>query len=190
MSSESRNERACRKEVKDKIKQRNEEQRARAEAAKMQKEARLLQTDVEEMLADREQMVMDAVEMRKTDPEGAKSIMARGADIDERIKLAKRAIYMYRNGYTNAKVIALTNRSLSLLAKLNDSEVVFKSQKQLDKLRRDVIRHRIMLDKQNQANREEIDIYLNECDAISANSAFEQDVLAAERMAQIDDIDN
>ena len=73
---------------------------------------------------------------------------------------------------------------------INSSDVVFKSQKELAALRKKDAIHAIALEMQDRAYQEELAIFLGGNNTTGAGSAFEQDVLAAERLAEIDSIDD
>ena len=190
MNNNSKRAREINKQAERELERRQREQQALVDAEQLKRDANQLNADIEMMENERKRLVAAAVELRKTDPEGATTLIAQGASLDAVIKNAKRAVIAAQFGTTRSKISELTRRSLELLEKINSSDVVFKSQKELAALRKKDAIHAIALEMQDRAYQEELAIFLGGNNTTGAGSAFEQDVLAAERLAEIDSIDD
>lgn len=190
MSNNSKRAREISKQAERELARRQREQQALVQDEQLKRDALQLNADIKMMETERQRLIAMAVDLRKTDPEGATTIIAQGASLDMAIKNAKRAVIAAQFGTTRSKISEMTRHSLELLEKINSSDVVFKSQKELTALREKAAIHTIALKMQDRAYQEELAIFLGDNNTTGAGSAFEQDVLAAERLAEIDSIDD
>ena len=141
------------------------------------------------MSFERDRFINETVALRKTNPEAAKIMIARGATIDAAILQAQKALAMADSLGIEKRITDLIEESFALIRKLNTAPVRFRTKKELEKLHRDSKLHTIMRDLAESSRQQEWGIYTDEIGS-GVGSTFEADVLAREREAAIEDIDD
>ena len=91
----------------------------------------------------------------------------------------------------HGKIEQLISESISLMRAINTTSVKYTPKKQRDKLRKEKQLHDMMQQLAREARMDELGIYTGGITPSDGKgSAFEADVLAAERKAQIDEFDD
>lgn len=191
MYNEKANKKACFKEAEKEYIRRQKEQDQRNSEQNIQLEKVRISSKVDHLQAERDKLVMEAVELRRIDPEAAKLIIAQGADIDAAIRQARKTLATANGMSLQSRVEELIDESISLMRDINTRPISYTSMKNRKKLRREKAIHDIMHELAAKSREEEISLYTGGIISTSgAGSAFENDVLAAERKALIEEIDD
>ena len=191
MYNEKANKKACFKEAEKEYIRRQKEQDQRNSEQNIQLEKVRISSKVDHLQAERDKLVMEAVELRRIDPEAAKLIIAQGADIDVAIRQARKTLATANGMSLQSRVEELIDESISLMRDINTRPISYTSMKNRKKLRREKAIHDIMHELAAKSREEEISLYTGGIISTSgAGSAFENDVLAAERKALIEEIDD
>ena len=191
MYNEKANKKACFKEAEKEYIRRQKEPDQRNSEQNIQLEKVRISSKVDHLQAERDKLVMEAVELRRIDPEAAKLIIAQGADIDVAIRQARKTLATANGMSLQSRVEELIDESISLMRDINTRPISYTSMKNRKKLRREKAIHDIMHELAAKSREEEISLYTGGIISTSgAGSAFENDVLAAERKALIEEIDD
>lgn len=191
MYNEKQNMKACFKEAEKEYSRRQKEQDQRNSEQNIQLEKVRISSKVDHLQAERDKLVMEAVELRRIDPEAAKLIIAQGADIDAAIRQARKTLATANGMSLQSRVEELIDESIGLMRDINTRPISYTSMKNRKKLRREKAIHDILKEMAAKSREEEISLYTGGIISTSgAGSAFENDVLAAERKALIEEIDD
>ena len=191
MYNEKENRKACCKEAEKEYIRRQKEQDQRNSEQNIQLEKVRISSKVDHLQAERDKLVMEAVELRRIDPEAAKLIIAQGADIDAAIRQARKTLATANGMSLQSRVEELIDESISLMRDINTRPISYTSMKNRKKLRREKAIHDILQEMAAKSREEEISLYTGDIISTSGvGSAFENDVLAAERKALIEEIDD
>lgn len=189
--NERQMEKACKKEALKALKKQGEEQRARQAEQEIQHNKERISSQIDVMLKERNTLVAEAVELRRTDPAAAEYVIALGREIDETIKEACGVLAMSNGQALQRKIEKLIDESISLMRAINTTPVKFTPKKERDNLSNQKKLHDMMQKLAREARRDELGIYTDGIIPSSGKgSAFEADVLAAEKRAQIDEFDD
>ena len=184
-------QKACKKEAMDALKRQDKEQQNQYIEQEIRRNKARISSQIDDMEQQRNTLVDEAVALRKTDPESASYVIAMGNEIDKAIKQARAALAMANGQALQGKIENLIDASVALMRTINTSEVQFTPRKYRKDLAKQKRIHDMMVKISRQARDEELGIYLNSVvPSDGKGSAFEADVLAAERKAQIDEFDD
>ena len=189
MMSEAKARKMCLKEAQAEMARRDKAHADTAAAQEVCRRKEIINTQLQGLRAERDRFIDETVELRKTNPEAAKIMIARGATIDAAIQQAEKAMAMADSLQIEDRITALIEESYALIRKLNTAPIRFRTKKELEKLERDSKLHTIMRDLAEQSRQKEWGIYTGEVGS-GIGSTFEADVLARERAAAIEDIDD
>ncbi len=189
MISEVKARKVCLKTAQAEKARRDKEKENAAAAQEVCRRKEVINGKLQNLRIERDRFIDETIELRKTNPEAAKIMIARGAAIDVAIAQAEKAVAMADSLGIEERTNALIDESFSLIRKLNTTPVRFRTKKELEKLERDSKLHSIMRELAEQSRRQEWGIYTEDVGS-GAGSTFEADVLARERAAAIEDIDD
>lgn len=182
---------ACKKEAIQALKKQDEEQQARQTEQAVQRTKTHINAQMDSMLNERNALVAEAVELRKTDPEAAAYVIALGYDIDLTIKQARGVLAMANGQALHSKLERLMTASIALMREINTTPVKYTPSKERDRIRKENQLHNMMQKLARDARLDELSIYTGGITPSDGKgSAFEADVLAAERKAQIEEFDD
>lgn len=187
MSETSKRARQLYKQAKSILESRNEEDKIKADTTT--KIVRL-NSSIEALKEKREELINLAVCYANNDPELYKMAITQGELIDKCIKRAAQAVTSAEFASTREKIDKVTIDALNLLEKINKCPVVCKTKKELAKLDEEIKIYAIQKEIQGQTLDQQISMYLGSYTDDGAMGAFEQDVLAARRKAEIEGIDD
>lgn len=189
MMSEAKARKVCLKEAEAEMARREKEQANAAAAHEVSRRKEVINGKLQELREERDRFIDETIELRKTNPEASKIMIAKGAAIDIAIQQAEKAVVMADSLGIEERISALIDESFSLIRKLNTTPVRFRTKKELAKIERDSKLHSIVRELAEQARQQEWGIYTGEIGS-GVGSTFEADVLARERAAAIEDIDD
>lgn len=115
-------------------------------------------------------------------------MIARGASIDAAILQAQKSLAMADSLGIERRIEDLIEESFSLIRRLQTEPVRFRTKRELKRLKEESEIHSIMQDLAAQSRAKEWEIFTDDVSS-GVGSTFEADVLAAERQAEIEDID-
>lgn len=189
MSAESKARKQCLQEAKQELARRERDKQESQAAHEIARHKEVINSKLAVLKEERERFVQETVALRKTNPEAARIMIARGAAIDAAILQAQKSLAMADSLGIERRIEDLIDESFTLIRKLQTEPIRFRTQKELKKLKEESELHSIMQDLAEKSRQKEWAIYTDEIGS-GAGSTFEADVLAAERQAQIDDIDD
>lgn len=189
MSAESRARKQCMAEAKKELVRREKEQQASVAAQEVAQRKTAINGKLGQLQEERNRLIKQTVELRKTNPEAAKIIMAKGARIDYVLMQAQQALALADSLGIERQITDVLDDAGKLIRKLNTEPVRFMTEKELKKLAEETKIHGIMMDLADQRRGVEWGIYTGDVGS-GVGSTFEADVLAAERQQQIEDIDD
>lgn len=179
----------CMRETLEELERREKEQANAVTVEELRRRKEATYNQLQDLRTERNRFIDETVELRKTNPEAAKIMIARGAAIDAAIQQAEKAMAMTDSLQIERRISALISESYSLVRKLNNTPIRFLTKKELAKLRRKNKIFTIMRQLAEQSRQQEWEIYTGEIGS-GVGSTFEADVLARERAAAIEDIDD
>lgn len=190
MYNEKANRKACFKEAEKEYARRQKEQEQRNSEQNIQREKVRISSKVDQLQAERDKLVAEAVELRRIDPEAAKMIIAQGAGIDAAIRQARRTLATANGMSLQSRIEELIDESIGLMRDINTRPITYTAKKNRKKLRREKAIHDIMRELATKSREEEMALYTDGIISTDGvGSAFENDVMAAERKALIEEID-
>jgi hypothetical protein len=189
MSAESKARKACLQEAKQELARREHAKQESQAAQEVAHRKEIINGKLAGLQEERNRFIQETVALRKTNPEAAKIMIARGASIDAAILQAQKSLAMADSLGIERRIEDLIEESYSLIRKLKTEPVRFRTKKEIKKLKEESEIHSIMQELAERSRREEWAVYTDEIGS-GAGSTFEADVLAAERQAEIDDIDD
>lgn len=188
MSAESRARKACLQEAKQELARREQERKASQIAKTVAQRKEVINGKLVALQAERNRFIQETVSLRKVNPDAAKIMIARGASIDAAILQAQKSLAMADSLGIERRIEDLIEESFALIRKLQTEPVRFRTKKELKRLKEESEIHSIMQDLAAQSRAKEWEIFTDEVSS-GVGSTFEADVLAAERQAEIEDID-
>ncbi len=117
-------------------------------------------------------------------------IIAQGAGIDAAIRQARRTLATANGMSLQSRIEELIDESIGLMRDINTRTITYTAKKNRKKLRREKAIHDIMRELAAKSREEEMALYTDGIISTDGvGSAFENDVMAAERKALIEEID-
>ena len=188
MSAESRARKECLREAKQELARREQERKASQVAKTVAQRKEVINGKLVALQAERNRFIQETVSLRKVNPDAAKIMIARGASIDAAILQAQKSLAMADSLGIGRRIEDLIEESFALIRKLQTEPVRFRTKKELKRLKEESEIHSIMQDLAAQSRAKEWEIFTDDVSS-GVGSTFEADVLAAERQAEIEDID-
>lgn len=189
MSAETKSRKACEREAKRVLAGREQERQSTSAAQEIARNKAVINGKIAGLQEERNQFLRETVALRKTNPEAAKIMIARGASLDAAILQAQKSLAMANSLGIEHRIEDLIEESYSLIRRLKTDPVRFRTAKELKKLKEESQLRDIMHDLAEKSRQAEWDIYTGGMVG-GVGSTFEADVLAAERQAEIDEIDD
>ena len=189
MNAEAKARKACLHEAKQELARREKEKQTFQASREVAHRKEVINEKLAGLRTERDRFIQETVALRKTNPEAAKIMIARGASIDAAILQAQKSLAMADSLGIERRIEDLIEESYSLIRRLKTEPVRFRTKAELKKLKEENEIHSIMQELADRSRDEEWSIYTGEI-GTGAGSSFEADVLAAERQAEIDDIDD
>lgn len=189
--NEKQREKACNKEALKALKQQDQEQQAHHAEQDMRRNKARISSQIDVMMQDRNALVAEAVELRRTDPTSAETLIAMGYYIDESIKQARGVLAIASSQALQQKVENIMMKVMGVMRTINTSSVRFTPKKEIAKVRDQKRLHDMMQKLAREVRADELSIYTGGITPSDGKgSAFEADVLNAEKRAQIDEFDD
>lgn len=189
MNEEARARKEILKEAQREQARRQSEKQALQVANEVAQRKVVINDKLDALRDERNRFIRETVALRKTNPEAAKIMIARGAAIDAAIFQAQKSLAMADSLGIQRRTEDLIEESFALIRRLQTEPIRFRTKRELQKIRAEAELHSIMCELAQQSRDEEWKIYTGEVGS-GVGSTFEADVLAAERQAEIDDIDD
>ena len=189
MSAESRARKECLHEAKQELARREHAKQQSQTAQEVARRKEIINGKLAGLQEERNRFIMETVALRRTNPEAAKLMITRGAAIDAAILQAQKSLAMADSLGIERRIEDLIEESYAFIRELQREPVRFRTKKELKKIKEESEMHSIMRELAEQSRQTEWGIYTDELGS-GEGSTFEADVLAAERQAQIDDIDD
>lgn len=189
MSAESRARKQCMAQAKKELARREKEQQASVAAQEVAQRKTAINGKLAQLQEERNRLIKQTVELRKTNPEAAKIIMAKGDRIDSVMLKAQKSIVFADCSGLERQITDVLEETSKLNRKLNTEPVHFMAEKELKKLAEEIKLHAVMEEMAEASREKEWNLYTSNVGS-GAGSTFEADVLAAERQQQIEDIDD
>ena len=189
--NERQMEKACKKEALEALKKQEKEQKAQQAEQDAQRNKAHINAQIDVMSKERDALVAEAVELRRTDPESAAYVIALGNNVDKAIKRARGTLAMANGQALQAKIGKLVDDSIALMRAINTASVQYTPSKERTKLRKQKQLHDMLVRLADEARTDELGIYMGGImPSDGTGSAFEADVRAAEKKAEIDEFDD
>ena len=189
--NERQMEKACKKEALQALKKQDQEQQERQAEQDMQRNKARITSHIDVMMQERKALVAEAVELRRTDPASAETLISMGSYIDDSIKQACGVLAIANSQALQQKVEEMMSKVLGIMRTINTTPVKFMPKKEIKKLHEQKRLHDMMQKLAREARMDELSIYTGGITPSDGKgSAFEADVLAAEKKAQIDEFDD
>lgn len=189
MSAEARARKQCIAQAKKELARREKEQQASVAAQEVAQRMNVINGKLAPLQEERNRLIKQTVELRKTNPEAAKIIMAKGAKIDAVMLRAQKSLVFADCSGLERQITDVLEETSKLNRKLNTEPVRFMTEKELKKLAEEIRLHTVMEELAEASREKEWSLYTGDVGS-GVGSTFEADVLAAERQQQIEDIDD
>lgn len=190
MKTEKKFEKERDKEIKALLKENEQRSQQEEKRQSFLRQQSNIYEQISQFENERENFIRRVVQIRKTDPETAKILIAEGSRLDLICAKAKKYLAMADSHKLRERAQEMITSSLAMMCDLCSNPITYKTQSELRDLEKKKQYHDAAVMLRSQSQEREWSIYTGDLSPESgAGSAFESDVNALERQLAIEEFD-